>query len=157
MTTFSGKLSWVKSESFIRILQFLAGIVAIGIIFYLLQFSTTAICCGDFDGYYHVQWARELWMSMKSKVFPPAFPWLPLTTLNPKDYVDHHLLFHIFQIPFVAASDPRLGAKIAAALCGSLVVTPTANPLAFEAREKRTRRRTVSISTRSFRVAPMEW
>ena len=80
MTTFSGKLSWVKSESFIRILQFLAGIVAIGIIFYLLQFSTTAICCGDFDGYYHVQWTRELWMSMKSKAFPPAFPWLPLTT-----------------------------------------------------------------------------
>jgi hypothetical protein len=122
MTTSSGKLSWFKSESFIRILQFSAGIAGIGIIFYLLQFSTTAICCGDFDGYYHVQWARELWMSMKSKAFPPAFPWLPLTTLNPKDYVDHHLLFHIFQIPFVAFSDPRLGAKIASALFGGLAV-----------------------------------
>jgi hypothetical protein len=122
MTIPSGKLPWFKSESFIRILQFLAGVVAIGIIFYLLQFSTTAICCGDFDGYYHVQWARELWMSMKSKAFPPAFPWLPLTTLNPKDYVDHHLLFHIFQIPFVAFSDPRLGAKIASAVFGGLAV-----------------------------------
>ena len=122
MTTSSGKLSWYQSESVIRILQFLAGALATGIIFYLLQWSTTAICCGDFDGYYHVQWSRELWASMKSKAFPPAFPWLPLTTLNPKDYVDHHLLFHIFQIPFVAFSDPRLGAKIASAVFGSLAV-----------------------------------
>src|ERR1044071_1236058 len=122
MTTSSRKLPWVKSESVIRILQFLAGVIATGIIFYLLQWSTTAICCGDFDGYYHVQWTRELWASMKGKAFPPAFPWLPLTTLNPKDYVDHHLLFHIFQIPFVAFSDPRLGAKIASALFGSLAV-----------------------------------
>ena len=122
MTTSSGKLPWYKSESIIRILQFLAGAVATGIIFYLLQWSTTSICCGDFDGYYHVQWSRELWASMKSKAFPPAFPWLPLTTLNPKDYVDHHLLFHIFQIPFVAFSDPRLGAKIASAILGSLAV-----------------------------------
>ena len=121
MTTPSGK-PWFQSESFLRILQFLAGVIATGIIFYLLQFSTTAICCGDFDGYYHVQWTRELWASMKSKAFPPAFPWLPLTTLNPKDYVDHHLLFHIFQIPFVAFSDPRLGAKIASAVFGSLAV-----------------------------------
>ena len=122
MTTSSGKLPWYQSESVIRILQFLAGVLATGIIFYLLQWSTTAICCGDFDGYYHVQWSRELWASMKSKAFPPAFPWLPLTTLNPKDYVDHHLLFHIFQIPFVAFSDPRLGAKIASAVFGSLAV-----------------------------------
>ena len=122
MTTSSGKLPWHHSESLNRILQFLAGAVATGIIFYLLQWSTTAICCGDFDGYYHVQWSRELWASMKSKAFPPAFPWLPLTTLNPKDYVDHHLLFHIFQIPFVAFSDPRLGAKIASAVFGSLAV-----------------------------------
>src|ERR1041384_1047144 len=121
MTTPDDK-RWFQSESFNRILQFLIGALATGIIFYLLQFSTSAICCGDFDGYYHVQWSRELWASMKSKAFPPAFPWLPLTTLNPKDYVDHHLLFHIFQIPFVAFSDPRLGAKIVSALFGSLAV-----------------------------------
>ena len=121
MTTPDDK-RWFQSESFLLILQFLIGAIATGIIFYLLQFSTTAICCGDFDGYYHVQWTRELWASMKSKAFPPAFPWLPLTTLNPKDYVDHHLLFHIFQIPFVFFSDPRLGAKIASALFGSLAV-----------------------------------
>jgi len=122
MTTSSRKLSRLQSESTIRIIQLLAGAIAIGIIFWQLQFSTSAICCGDFDGYYHVRWARELWASMKSHSFPPAFPWLPLTTLNSKGYVDHHLLFHIIQIPFTAFSDPRLGAKIASALFGGLAV-----------------------------------
>ena len=83
MTTPSGKLPWYKSESFIRILQFLAGIIATGIIFYLLQFSTTAICCGDFDGYYHVQWARELWLSMKSKALNHSFQY-PKAINNPR-------------------------------------------------------------------------
>ena len=46
--------------------------------------------------------------------FPPPFTWLPLTTLDPKDYVDHHLLFHFFQIPFTWFGDLRLGAKISA-------------------------------------------
>lgn len=122
MTTPSGILSRFQSESSIRILQFLAGAIFIGIIFWQLQFSTNSICCGDYDGYYHVKWTRVLWEGMKSRTFPPAFPWLPLTTLNPKDYVDHHLLFHIFQIPFVAFSDPRLGAKVASAIFGGLAV-----------------------------------
>jgi hypothetical protein len=122
MTTPSGKLSRFQSESSLRVIQFVAGAIAIGIIFWQLQFSTDAICCGDFDGYYHIKWTRELWASIKSNAFPPAFPWLPLTTLNPKAYVDHHLLFHIIQIPFAAASDPRLGAKIASAFFGGLAV-----------------------------------
>jgi hypothetical protein len=122
MTTSSGILSKLQSESAIRIIQLSIGVIAVGLIFWQLQFSTSAICCGDFDGYYHVKWTRTLWESMKSRAFPPAFPWLPLTTLNPKDYVDHHLLFHIIQIPFAALSDPRLGAKIASAIFGSLAV-----------------------------------
>jgi len=122
MTQSSGIPSRLRSESTIRTLEFLAGAIAIGVIFWKLQFSTTAICCGDFDGYYHIQWARTLWDSMKIGTFPPQFPWLPLTTLNAKDYVDHHLLFHIIQIPFAASSDPRLGAKIASAIFGSLAV-----------------------------------
>ena len=122
MTTPSGILSRFQSESSIRILQFVAAAIVIGIIFWQLQFSTNAICCGDFDGYYHVKWSRLLWEGMRNRSFPPAFPWLPLTTLNPKDYVDHHLLFHIFQIPFVAFSDPRLGAKISSAIFAGLAV-----------------------------------
>ena len=122
MTTSSGRLSRFRSETSFRIIQLLIGAVAIGIVFWWLQFSTSAICCGDFDGYYHIQWARTLWEGMKSRTFPPEFPWLPLTTLNSKDYVDHHLLFHIFQIPFAAFSDPRLAAKISSALFGGLAV-----------------------------------
>jgi hypothetical protein len=122
MTTPSRKLSRFQSESSLRVIQFVVGAIAIGLIFWQLQFSTDAICCGDFDGYYHIRWTRELWTSIKSKAFPPAFPWLPLTTLNPKAYVDHHLLFHIIQIPFAAVSDPRLGAKIGSAFFGGLAV-----------------------------------
>src|SRR6185503_17448721 len=122
MTTSSGTLSWFKSESPIRIIQLVAGAIIVGIIFRKLQFSTSAICCGDFDGYYHIKWTQTLWESIKSGHFRPSFPWLPLTTLNSKDYVDHHLLFHIFQIPFAVSPDPRMGAKIASALFGSLAV-----------------------------------
>jgi hypothetical protein len=122
MTTSSGTLSRFQSEPVIRIIQLLIGAIAIGIIFWQLQFSTSAICCGDFDGYYHIKWTRTLWEGIKNSQFPPSFPWLPLTTLNPKDYVDHHLLFHIFQIPFAEFSDPRLGAKIASAFFGGLAV-----------------------------------
>ena len=111
-----------RSETYIRIINLLIGAVAIGIVFWWLQFSTSSICCGDFDGYYHIQWSRKLWEGMKSRAFPPEFPWLPLTTLNPKDYVDHHLLFHIIQIPFAASSDPRLVAKISSAFFGGLAV-----------------------------------
>ncbi len=122
MTSSSRLLSRFLSESAIRNIQLVVGAIAIGVLFWQLQFSTTAICCGDFDGYYHIKWTRTLWESMKMSKFPPAFPWLPLTTLNPNDYVDHHLLFHIMQIPFAAFSDPRLGAKIGSALFASLAV-----------------------------------
>jgi hypothetical protein len=122
MTSSPRLLSRFQSESSIRIIQLVVGAIVIAVIFWELQFSTSAICCGDFDGYYHIKWTRTLWDSMKMSKFPPAFPWLPLTTLNPNDYVDHHLLFHIFQIPFAAFSDPRLGAKIASALFGGLAV-----------------------------------
>ena len=116
------KLSSLESESAIRIVQFVVGLIAIGLIFWWLQFSTSAICCGDFDGYYHVKWSRMLWESMRSRSFPPAFPWLPLTTLNPQDYVDHHLLFHILQIPFTRFRDLRLGAKVGSTVFATLAL-----------------------------------
>jgi len=118
----SATLSRLKSDKFIRILQFLVGVAAIGLIFWQLQFSTNSICCGDFDGYYHIKWTRVLWESLKHHSTVPSFPWLPLTTLNPKHYVDHHLLFHIFQIPFASFSDPRLGAKVSSIVFASLAL-----------------------------------
>jgi hypothetical protein len=111
-----------ESGTTLRISQFLIGAIAIVGIFWLLQYSTDSICCGDYDGYYHIKWSRTLWEGMKARSFPPEFPWLPLTTLNSKEYVDHHLLFHIMQIPFAEFSDPRKGAKVAAIVFASLAV-----------------------------------
>src|SRR5262247_4426109 len=102
-----------------RIANVAVAALAIVWTFYWLQFSTPSICCGDFDGYYHIKWSRLLWESIRGHHFPPQFIWLPLTTLSPKDYVDHHLLFHIFQIPFTWFSDLRLGAKVAATVFAS--------------------------------------
>lgn len=111
-----------KSESAIRAVRLCAGAIAIGLVFWKLQFSTTAICCGDYDGYYHMKWSRLLWESLRNHSFPPRFTWLPLTTLNPQDYVDHHLLFHFFQMPFTWFGDLRLGAKISATIFASLAM-----------------------------------
>src|SRR5437773_7038098 len=111
----------LQSESAIRAVQLGVAAIAIGWIFWQLQFSTDAICCGDFDGYYHIKWSRMLWESLRHGSFPPPFTWLPLTTLDPKHFVDHHLLFHGFQMLF-AFGDLRLGAKISAAIFGSLAV-----------------------------------
>lgn len=118
----SDKLRVFRSGFVIRAAQFTIGVIAIVLIFYNLQFSTSAICCGDFDGYYHIKWSRILWESFKHHNVRPSFPWLPLTTLNPRDYVDHHLLFHIFQIPFTRFADMRLGAKVASLIFASLAL-----------------------------------
>src|SRR5437660_5610941 len=117
-------VNWLKSDSALRTADLLAGAIAIAIVFWWLQFqSTTAICCGDFDGYYHIKWARLLWDNMRAGHFrPPGFPWLPLTTLSPREYVDHHLLFHIILIPFTWFRDLQTGAKVAAFLFATVAV-----------------------------------
>lgn len=112
----------LKSESALRTVMLVTGAIAIGLIFWKLQFSTDAICCGDFDGYYHIKWSRMLWDSLRHGHVPPQFTWLPFTTLDPRHFVDHHLLFHAFQMPFTWFGDLRLGAKISATLFGSLAV-----------------------------------
>ncbi len=103
-----------------RIGMLFAGATACAVVFFYLQFQTDAIL--DVDGYYHVKWSRLLWEGLRHGAFPPAFPWLPLTSLNPNDYVDHHLLFHILLIPFTWFGDLRVGAKVAAATFGALAV-----------------------------------
>jgi hypothetical protein len=106
----------------LRTAYFAVGALTIGIVFWWLQFSTDAICCGDFDGYYHIGWSQQLWQGIRTGRFPPQFTWLPLTTLNARDYVDHHFLFHVFQIPFTFFPDVRTGAKVSAWLFGTLAL-----------------------------------
>lgn len=110
------------SEVVRRDLKLITAAAAIALIFWRLQFSTRSICCGDYDGYYHFMWSRLLWEGFRSHHWRPAFTWLPLTTLNPRDYVDHHWLFHVILIPFTWFRDVRLGAKIASALFAGLAV-----------------------------------
>jgi hypothetical protein len=100
----------------------LFGAALIGGIFWYLQFSTGSLCCGDYDAYYHFRWSRMLWEGALAGHFPPSFDALPLTTLNPKDYVDHHFLFHVLQIPFTFFSDFQTGAKLGTWLFASLAV-----------------------------------
>src|SRR5256885_4425590 len=109
-------------ETAIQVARLIFGAVVIGLIFHRLQYASQAICCGDYDGYYHIRWSRLLWEGMRQGHFPPSFNWLPLTTLNPKDYVDHHLFFHFLQIPFTWFGDLRAGAKAAAWLYATLAV-----------------------------------
>ena len=111
-----------SSESASRTLYLLMGAAVIALVFRHLQYSTASICCGDFDGYYHIKWSEILWSGIKSGQFRPPFTWLPLTTLDQAGYVDHHLLFHILQIPFTWFGNLTTGAKVAATLFGSLAV-----------------------------------
>lgn len=60
------------------------------------------------DGYYHVKMAAL----MRSDL-TPEFVWLPLTILSPKNYYDHHWLFHVLLTPF-AGGNLILGGQIAA-------------------------------------------
>ncbi|MGH9905308.1 MAG: hypothetical protein ACRD8U_06935, partial [Pyrinomonadaceae bacterium] len=114
-------LSILRSETNLRRIYLGGGAIAIFLLFWRLQSATDAICCGDFDGYYHIKWSRMLWEALRDRNFPPIFPWLQLTTLNPTNYVDHHFLFHIFQIPFTFG-DLRIGAKVASVIFATIAV-----------------------------------
>jgi hypothetical protein len=113
---------WLGTDEAVRWVYLIFGLIAIILLMSLLQFSTDAVCCGDWDGYYHIRWSAELWNSFKSGHWLPEFKWLPLTVLNPKDYADHHFLFHLLQIPFLWFFEPVMAAKVATTFYGSLAI-----------------------------------
>lgn len=79
----------------------------------LVQFSTPNM--PDNDGFYHIKMAYL----MRTEGLKPDFKWLPLTILNPREYYDHHFLFHVLLIPFTFG-DLVLGAKWGAVVFASL-------------------------------------
>ncbi len=113
---------WFATDEATRWVYLIFGLFAIFLIMTLLQYSTQAICCGDWDGYYHIRWSSLLWENFKNFKWLPEFTWLPLTVLNANDYADHHFLFHLFQIPFLWFFEPVTAAKVAAIFYGSLAV-----------------------------------
>lgn len=121
----AAKLTWkqrLESEAATRFVYLVFGLIAIAMVLGYLQFRTTAVCCGDWDGYYHIRWASLLWENFSQGKWLPTFEWLPLTVLNPQHYNDHHFLFHLAQIPFLWFFEPVMAAKVAAVVFATLAV-----------------------------------
>ena len=119
------KLSWreyLETEQAVRFIYLVFGFCAILMVMSFLQTRTDAICCGDWDGYYHIRWSSLLWESLSSGKGLPTFEWLPLTVLNPQDYADLHFLFHLLQIPFLWFFEPVTAAKVAAIVFATLAI-----------------------------------
>ncbi|HKP70884.1 MAG TPA: hypothetical protein VJV05_16465 [Pyrinomonadaceae bacterium] len=119
------KVTWrqyLETEQATRVVYLVFGFIAIAMVLSYLQFRTTAICCGDWDGYYHIRWSQLLWENFSQGKWLPTFEWLPLTVLNPAAYNDHHFLFHLLQIPFLWFLEPVMAAKVAAVTFGTLAV-----------------------------------
>lgn len=91
------------------LLVFVLFMLALG----LVQFATPHMPGND--GFYHIKMAYL----MRTEGLKPAFPWLPLTILNPREFYNHHFLFHVFLIPFTLG-DLVLGAKWATVVLASL-------------------------------------
>lgn len=113
---------WMGTQEATRWVYLIFGLCAIVMLMTMLQFSTDAICCGDWDGYYHIRWSALLWENFKHGHWLPSFTWLPLTVLGPDTYADHHFLFHLLQIPFLWFFQPVMAAKIAAVFYSSLAI-----------------------------------
>lgn len=119
------RLSWTQyfeTEDATRIVYLIFALVAAAMVMAFLQFRTDAICCGDWDGYYHIRWSALLWESLSSGKWLPSFDWLPLTVLNPQHYNDHHFLFHLLQIPFLWFFEPVMAAKVAAVVFATFAI-----------------------------------
>src|SRR5215470_4163893 len=87
------KLSWrayLDTEEASRVIYLVFGFIAILMVMIYLQRQTDAICCGDWDGYYHIRWSSLLWDNFRQGHWLPSFRWLPLTVLNPHDYADQY-------------------------------------------------------------------
>ncbi len=119
------KLSWrefLETEQAVRVIYLIFGFIAILMVMAFLQSRTDAICCGDWDGYYHIKWSSMLWENFRHGKWLPTFEWLPLTVLNPKDYADHHFLFHLLQIPFLWFFEPVTAAKVSTVFYSTLAI-----------------------------------
>src|SRR5258707_3947194 len=83
------KASWrayLDSEAAARVIYLVFGFFAILMVMIYLQKQTDAICCGDWDGYYHIKWSSLLWENFRHGKWLPSFDWLPLTVLNAQSY-----------------------------------------------------------------------
>src|SRR5829696_319261 len=114
--------NYLDTDEASRYVYLVFAFIAIAMVIGFLQFRTDAICCGDWDGYYHIKTAQLLWQNLSHGKWLPTFEWLPLTVLNPEHYADHHFLFHLLQIPFLWFFEPVMAAKVAAVVFSTFAV-----------------------------------
>lgn len=91
----------------------------VGAVFSLVQWSSPNVV--GVDGYYHIKMAWIMAQQGWRILLPIEFPWLQLTILNPAEFTNHHLLFHLLLAPFTFG-DLRIGAKLAAVIFGSVAL-----------------------------------
>lgn len=97
-----------------------AGYVGIFLAVYALYACLqTAPTFMDPDSFYHLKMTL---LMMERGGLIRDFVWLPFTTLS-SAYTDHHLLYHLLLVPFVAAFGPLVGIKVAAAMFGAAAMT----------------------------------
>jgi hypothetical protein len=91
----------------------------VAVIFSVLQWASPSIV--GIDGFYHIKAAWIMQQQGWGILLPMYFPWLQTTILNPAEFTDHHLLFHLALVPFTYG-DLRIGAKISAVIFASLAM-----------------------------------
>ena len=91
----------------------------VALIFSAVQWSTPNII--GLDGYFHIKFAQIMREQGWRMLLPVEFPWLQLTILNPTEYTNHHLLFHLLLSPFTFG-DLRIGAKLAPVIFASVAL-----------------------------------
>lgn len=83
-----------------------------------IQFASPTIV--GTDGFYHIKMAELI----RQQGLPVRFPWLKFTILDEAGYTDHHLLLHLFQLPFIYLSnDLRVAAKLSPIVLAAFAFT----------------------------------
>ena len=88
-----------------------------GLILAYIQFAGPNIV--DYDGYYHIKTAYLI----REQGVPLDFPWLKFTILDEARYTDHHMLLHVFQMPFTFIGDLGLAAKLSSVALAAIAFT----------------------------------
>jgi len=86
---------------------------------FALQFTTPNLA--SIDGYFHIRYSDVL-RQAGWRGFPPRFDALPFTLLSAERFADHHMLFHLWLVPFTHGN-LILGAKLASALGAAAAFT----------------------------------
>ncbi len=93
-------------------------VILVAILLLFFSYLHSAPHFADPDSFYH---ARITALMLEQKSYIKEFPWLPLTSLA-DSYIDHHLLYHLFLLPFVALFGPLWGIKVATTLAAGVVL-----------------------------------